>query len=78
VAQGSLDIRKIFSYRAVLQWPLQLPREVGESPSLEVFQHCGDVAQRDVGSGQHWWEVDGWADDLRGLFQPQRFYDSSK
>jgi len=29
----------------------QLPREVGESPSLEVSQSCGDVALRDVGSG---------------------------
>ena len=29
----------------------QLPREVGESPSLEVPQSRGDVALRDVGSG---------------------------
>jgi len=29
----------------------QLPREVGESPSMEVLKKCGDVALRDVGSG---------------------------
>jgi len=29
---------------------------VVESPSLEVFQNCGDVALRDVVSGHGW----GW------------------
>jgi len=29
----------------------QLSREVVQSPSLEVFRNCGDVALRDVVSG---------------------------
>jgi len=37
----------------------QLPREVGGSLSLEVFQNRGDVAQRDVSSG-HGGVSSGW------------------
>ena len=42
-----MDIRKNFSKRAVRHWH-RLPKEMVESPSLEVFQSHGDVALRDV------------------------------
>ena len=62
-------MEKVLLRRAVRQWH-RLPREVVESPSLEVFKSRVDVALRDVGSGHG---GDGLAvglNDLRGLFQP--------
>ena len=48
----------------------QLPREVVQSASLEVFQNCVNVALRDVVSGHGGGGLLVGLDDLRALFQP--------
>ena len=69
-----LDIRRGFSKRAVLQWH-RLPREVVQSPSLEVFKNHGDVALRDVVSGHG---GDGLGLDWIILVVFSNVYDSMK
>ena len=44
-----MDIRKYFSSEGAVRQLHRLPREVAESPSLEVFKKYLDVALKDVG-----------------------------
>ena len=48
----------------------QLPREVEELLSMEVFKNRVDVALRDVVSGHGGGGLMVGLEDLRGLFQP--------
>ena len=47
-----------------------LPREVGESPPLELIKNCGDVTLRDMVSGHGGDGLIIGLNDLSSLFQP--------
>jgi len=65
-----LEMRKhLFSERTVRQWH-RLPGEVGESPSLEVFNNHVDVALRDTVSGHGGDGLVVGVGDSSDLFQP--------
>lgn len=68
--QLRLDIRRnLFSERVLRYW-YRLPREMVDSPFLEMFKACGDVTLRDTVSGHCGDGLVVEPHNLRRLFQP--------
>ena len=67
---GSCWILEAFLVRRSGSAVTQAAQDVMESPSLEVFKSCVDVALRDMVSGHGGDGLMVGLDDLRGLFQP--------
>lgn len=61
--------RNLFSERVLRYW-YRLPREMVDSPFLEMFKACGDVTLRDTVSGHSGDGLVVEPHNLRGLFQP--------
>ena len=65
-----LGIRKNFFLENMVRYWSRLPREVVESPSLEVVKDCGEVTLRDEVSGHGGDGLTIGLNDLESVFQP--------
>jgi len=68
--RADLAVMKNFFTKRMVRYLNRLPREVVESPSLEVFKKRVDIALQDMFSRHGGVGCMVGLDDLRGLFQP--------